>query len=213
METKNYIKLDFAVIKPYLKSIIVLPAVALFIGLLMKNIYFVVIMTVGYSWIVSVYPFSIGEKFNLDVMYSVLPGNRNQIVKGRFGYFVVLYWLSSLMGVVVGYAAHIITGFEFELFQGIMTVIQIFPLICLTAGIFYCVIFKFGYLKSRFISILPIILMYAGGQTISTLFREDALGLASISPVVIISFSLISGFLMLYIFMKISQRIYRRKEF
>jgi len=213
VKSNNFVKLDFYTVKPYFKSMMFLPVIALIIGLVMKNLYFMIIMIAGYSWMISTYPFSIGEKFNLDVMYSALPGSRKRIVNARYLYFILLYWVAGIMSICIAYVVHLLTGLEFEILQGILIVISVFPLASLIAGIFYCAMFKFGYLKARFVNLIPIVLIFLGGELLSTFVKESLMDIDQISPAFIITISIVVGILILYISKIISQKIYQKKDF
>ncbi|MEX1377436.1 MAG: ABC-2 transporter permease [Eubacteriales bacterium] len=213
MKSSSFVKLDFYTIKPYFKSIIMLPAIAILLAATMKNVYFIVTMLAGYSWMVSIYPFSIAEKFNLDILYASLPGSRRQIVNGRYMFFVVLYLAAGALSIALSYILHMVLGYEFDIAQGAFIVVMIFPLVSLIAGLFYCLMFKFGYLKARFVNIIPIILIFIGGESMSTLFEENAAILSGVNPAYAMLASVALGAIFLFISMIVSRMIYLKKDF
>lgn len=213
MKTKKFAMLEFLTICPYAKTIAVFPFVAIFVGLVTKDIYNIIIAIISFSLIVSVYPFAISEKFDLDVMYSTVPGSRKQVVNGRYMFYIVYYWASAVFAVLAGWIASLFTGYDYSILEGAQVTIQLFTFVSLIVGIYYCILFKYGYLKSKHINMIPMLLIFAGGPIIVSALRDGIAELSNVSPVLISIISLLLGFLLLYISSLISQKIYVSKDF
>jgi len=213
MKTKKFAMLDFLTILPFAKVVILFPFIAIFVGVVTKDIYNIIIAIISSALVISIYPFTISESFDLDIMYSTVPGSRRQIVNGRYVYYIVYYWASAIFSVIVGWIVSLITGYEYSILEGALTTIQLFAFVSLITGIYYCILFKFGYLKYKLISIIPIILMFLGGPVIINKFKDGITDLSDISPILIAIISLGLGSLVLYISSIISQKIYASKDF
>lgn len=213
MKTRKFAMLDFLIILPYAKVIIVFPVIAIFVGIVTKDIYNIIIAVISSALVISIYPFTISENFDLDIMYSTIPGSRKQIVNGRYLYYIVYYWVAAIFAVIAGWIVSLFTGYDYSILEGALITIQLFSFVSLITGIYYCTLFKFGFLKYKLISMIPIMLMFVGGPVIISAFKDGIADLSNVSPVLISIISLLLGFMFLYISSLISQKIYASKDF
>ncbi len=86
----SFIKLDFAALKPYNKSLYIYALIVIFVGATNDSLNLIFSMViVGLPMILS-YPFAISEKNSLDTLYSTLSLERKDVVVGRYAFVFVI---------------------------------------------------------------------------------------------------------------------------
>ena len=156
-ETLKATKLDFSLVKPYLKGFRFSFIMAVAVVAINKSFTFGVFFTVIISTILIGYPFSISEKNGMERMYGVLPISKKHLVMGRYIYTCSIGLLVSLLPPII-----------YSILLRVLGVTVSLPEICMSAVFgfaifsFYTVIqlpgfYKHGTLKGRGFMYIPII--------------------------------------------------------
>lgn len=94
-------KLDFGLVKPYLKGFRIAAIMAVVLVAINKSLIFGVFFTVIISTMFIGYPFSISENNGMEKMYGILPINKKALVRGRYLYACSIGLLVSLLSPII----------------------------------------------------------------------------------------------------------------
>lgn len=154
--TMKCMKLDYLLLKPYLKSVLLALAVPMlfpfFTGSLFEGLSFaatVMAMTTGYA-------FSIAEKNSLDRFYGFLPAKKSSLVAGRYLILFVLGFSALLLSVLVQTA--ILSFFQKNapsLQEIIGTFVVCALLFCIYTGVQIPGYYRFGSIKGKMFMFVP----------------------------------------------------------
>ena len=156
-ETLKAAKLDFYLVKPYIKSFSFSFIITLVYTVIFKSFTFSVLFTVIISTMFIGYPFSISEKNGMERMYGILPISKKHMVIGRYIYTCSTGLLVSLVPPIL-----------YSVLLRVLGVTVSLPEICMSAVFgfaifsFYTVIqlpgyYKYGALKGRAFMYIPLI--------------------------------------------------------
>lgn len=156
----NFVKLDFLTLKPYAKSIMMLPLLGIFMSVAMKTTsWLTTYFMVGIVMIVT-YPFSISETNNMDILYATLPLNRRAIVRGRYAFALTSNILVCALTVVLSLILTAVLRLENSTSELIMTSAILLPLFSLITAIQFPLYFKWGYSKVKWVSMMPFLVIF-----------------------------------------------------
>lgn len=216
----SFIRLDFAALKPYNKSLYMYALIVIFIGATNDslNLIFAMVM-VGLPIILS-YPFAISEKNSLDTLYSTLSLERRDVVLGRYIFVFIIEMIAIAMLLILSiiksnFIPLDITFKEIFLYLSILS--MMFSIII---SFQYPVFFKFGYTKGKLYTYIPLLLIFLfigvlpsivarlniniNWEAINQMFAEN-LVLMFMLPILI-------GVISLLISCMVSVKIYERKD-
>ncbi|MCL2135623.1 MAG: ABC-2 transporter permease [Candidatus Bathyarchaeota archaeon] len=166
---KNFIQLDFMTVKPYftVKTLLIISMVILFQTIMTGSVFSGIGVGALLGTLFMGYPFVFAEKNNLDTLYATLSVKRKAVVAGRYLFALLLNGGTILFAFVlasVGLYFAGAVGFSYN----IIGVSQIEPWIMLAAlfigiqAIQLPIYFKVGYVKAKFLSIVPFVALIAG---------------------------------------------------
>lgn len=188
----NFIRLDFLTIKPYLTPRILVMWLVVVVGIFTyANAGSAAVgVMVAMASVYASYPFAVGEKCNIDVLYATLSIDRGTVVRGRYAFaltlilFAGLFCAASIILVssLLGQGANLL-----ELMATLLTVVLMFSLIQALQLPLY---FRFGYARAKVLAylalavlplmvIVPAYLFSGGGDAIEGLLAslmETAMG-------------------------------------
>ena len=89
---KDFIKLDFMSIKPYLtaKNLVIFVVLFFVLAFLSKSETSSIMGVLWFSVMFATYPFAIGEQNGIDALYTILGLERRLVVRGRYGFLLML---------------------------------------------------------------------------------------------------------------------------
>lgn len=216
----SFTALDFRLIKPYMKSMLLYVVLGIAMGIGFKSSSILATFFIVSLMLVMSYPFAISEKSDLDILYATLSLNKKSVVIGRYLFalcLTVLFFVLSFVGSIV---LNTILGIEFNAGESIAT-------LCLLSGVFmlilafqYPIYFKYGYTKARFITLVPMFIVFLFAAQIPIIVRylgwSDSLeGLLTIlenNPYLLSIIPLVLGLITLVVSCSISCRIYTKKD-
>jgi hypothetical protein len=172
-----FIALDFKTVMPYMtkKNLIIFGFIAAFLSALSG----MTAMSVGvgfmFGTLFSGYPFAIAEKSGLDTLYISLAVRRKTVVAGRFLFTILFDFCCIAYSFVCGTA-----GVLLGRLGGLSSDGNALPLIFILAGLLLIIqsiqmpiYFKYGYMKARYLAILPFGIL-GGGYSILLDSIEDS---------------------------------------
>ncbi len=221
---KNFIVLDYLTVKPYftIKNLLIFSFVALFLTTMSHDISSGIGVGLMIATLLLGYPFAIGEKSNLDALYTTLSIKKKEVVKGRFMFALIINICAIVFSNVLAVAGLYISrigGFATDIGVGgyaesllILSLIFIF-----TQAVQIPFFFKLGYTKAKVLSIIPFIILMLGFMAFLNIKSINIWlveGLESLSikgmivPLAALSFVIIVG-----LSYCLSVKFYKKREF
>ena len=225
---KSFVGLDFVTIRPYFmaKNLLIYAAVAVFMSIVSGSIASGAMIGVMYGMMFMGYPFALGEKGNLDALYTTLSLDRKTVVTGRYIFTLAL----NLCTIIAAFALSAIGVISASFISGSpgyggITVEALWLLIAVAAAFFVMqsmllpVYFKLGYTKAKFFTIVPFVALMAGYGAISAIAKDSDIisrivesinamnsGLLAVCAVLALCF-------VVFISYRLSLAFYRKREF
>ncbi len=208
------VKLDFALIKPYIKTILIALVSPLIIMYTMKDMVSGTLFCMCIMAMTSGYTFSVAEKNDLSRLYGLLPISRNDIVTGKYFFIIIEGIFLNLIGVSTNAIILTILKVNFTT-NDILVGISIG---LITYSFFTAIqlpfLFKYGGIKGRFFSFLPFLGIFSIGEVAKRINPDKLSELSSIAilnnPYGLLVSSILTSVILYCISVGISQRIYSR---
>ena len=218
-----FIRLDFITIKPYLtvKNLLIFVGVALFMLVPTNSLpgTFGILMALGALY--SSYPFAIGEKSNIDVLYATLSIKRNTVVLGRYSFALTLDIVVGLFTFIFSFLVLSVMQKSFDFIGSLSTILVLFLLFSLIQAVQLPIYFKMGYTKAKYLAYLPFMVLpaavFIGTTFFSSLFTLDRIvGLFELVAANPLTAALLAGvmwFGIMVISYRISLLFYQKRDF
>jgi hypothetical protein len=175
-----FIRLDYGTVKPYLtlKNLIIFAGVTLFLSVTNGSVGIGVGVGCMLGTLLTGYPFAIGEKSNLDALYTTLAVNRKTVVLGRYLFVLLLNvgcilfsFVFATFGVFGARALNIFQNDGGDSFWAVAILSGTLLLVQMGQLPIY---FKLGYTKAKFMSIFPFALFMAAFAAFATLAKNSS---------------------------------------
>lgn len=218
----NFIKLDFMSIKPYitLKNLLIYIVVALITSFGSESYTSAVAIFITFTMLYATYPFAVGDQNGIDSLYTILGISKKDVVKGRYGFLLIM----SIIGMMLGFVVYLLLSFIFKtpinLSEAMFGTVSSILVLSINHFILYPVFFKNGYIKSKSLVFLPLMIIgliailsvqFFKGKNLQIL-NEITQFLVS-NPLLVALAILIIWFVILMISYKKSYKHYVRREF
>jgi hypothetical protein len=223
----SFVKLDFVTVKPYLsiKNLLIYAAVTIFQAVQLGSVSTGIMVGLVLGTLFIGYPFSLGEKCNMDTLYTTLSVSRKNVVAGRYIFSFVLDLCCVLATFVLStfsvFASRLLGSREMPsdtpaatlVLCAIFLVVQVIQL---------PLFFKFGYSKAKFFTLVPFAALSAAYLgIINTMNHNDSIsGYVSTLTIYIeknriftVTLSVAAICLILYGSYQVSLKFYRKREF
>jgi hypothetical protein len=178
---KAFVRLDFMTVKPYFttKNLLIFAAVAIFLSVMSDTVNMSLGIGAMLGTLLIGYPFAVGEKSNMDALYSTLAIGRNTVVLGRYLFAlalnicaVVFSYVCATLGLFV---ARILGSFPVAAENNPVSLITaVAALMVLIQVIQMPVFFKLGYTKAKILAILPFAALMAGFGVVNSIARDPS---------------------------------------
>ena len=217
MNALKVFKLDLLSIKPYMtiKNFIILIGLGTLYGVLSKNPAFVLATVQMFAVLFSGYPFMVGEESGIDPLYKLFSISSKDVVKGRY----LLATVSVMIMLVVGVIMAMLIGLAYpmeDLFNSLLLAAPCIGMISLIIiFIEYPIYFKYGYKKGKTLTAVPMLLL-AIGTVCSTYFHESLQSILQflvMNPFVAMGIICIIFFVIVVVSLKLSNRLYAKRDF
>ncbi len=208
--------LDFSLIKPYSKSLLIAFLAPLVVLYTTKDFVSGLVVCMSILAMTSNYTFSVAEKNDLNRLYGLIPVTKKDIVNGR-------YLFTALTGVFAVICVTILNTLIMTVSKISFSIEDLIVALSVGLGIymFFTAIqlpgfFKFGAIKGRFISFIPflgMILVSAIAQGLNPESLDKLPDIAVLNnPYSLLVISVLLDIIFYGISIGISQRIYDRME-
>ncbi|AEY64532.1 ABC-2 transporter permease [Clostridium sp. BNL1100] len=209
-------KLDFALIKPYIKIILIALVSPLIIMFTMKDVISGTLFCMCMMAMTSGYTFSVAEKNDLGRLYGLLPISRNDIVSGKYFFIIIEGIILNLIGVSANAMILTILKVNFtssDILIGISIGLITYSFFTSIQLPFF---FKYGGIKGRFFSFIPFLGIFSISEVAKRMSPDKLAELSSIAilnnPYGLLVISILFGILVYCISVGISQKIFCRLE-
>ncbi|WP_213818257.1 ABC-2 transporter permease [Garciella nitratireducens] len=216
----SFVRLDFAALKPYSKSLYMYAMIVIFVGVTNDslNVVFAMVM-VGLPMILS-YPFAISEKNSLDTLYSTLSLGRRDVVIGRYVFVFVIEMIAIAALLILAVIKSNFSPLDMTIEETFLYLSVLSMMFSIIISFQYPVFFKFGYTKAKLYTYIPLLLTFLiigvlptimtrlnikiNWQAINQILMKNSM-LTVLLPILI-------GVISLLISCMVSMKIYERKD-
>jgi len=170
-KTLSFIQLDFLTIK----SILSVRTVFYFVVVVLISVFGIIRIDVATGMLLSLgalfatYPFNISEKNNMDLLYTTLSIKRNDVVRGRYLYALLIAVLVGIVAIIMSFVIPTIMERDVNISGMIVSLIIMFVVFSLILAIQLPIFFKLGYAKAKLVFYLPFMILPIGFVLIQNL--------------------------------------------
>ena len=204
-------KLDFFLMKPYIKHFCLIIAVPIAYTVLGRSLLSGISFAMCLVAVTAVYPFSVMEKNGMERLYGILPVSYRSLVLGRYCYICILGFAALLFAILVHPA--ILRAMGMSVPESEIRVAVIFGIIvfCLYIVFQLPAYYKFGTIKGRVFIYIPTVGFFA---TLYFFPKIDVSGISTIigNPVMLAAFLLLICIAAYLISIAVSIHIVKNKE-
>ena len=219
----SFVRLDFITIKPYLtvKNLCLFAGVALILLVVNNSASGAIGLLMSFAALFSSYPFAIGEKSNIDVLYTTLSIERNTVVLGRYLFSLILDLFAGLFTFFFSFAVLTILQKDFGVMEALVTILALFFVFSVIQALQLPIYFKLNYTKAKFIAYMPFIVLplavMVGSNFFDGVFSLDQIAglFASIAanPLTAVLLYLAIWFGIMAASYRVSVALYQKREF
>ncbi|MCL2137338.1 MAG: ABC-2 transporter permease [Coriobacteriia bacterium] len=219
----SFIHLDFITVKPYLnlKNLCIFAGVALFMLVVNSSAGGAIGLVMAFAAIYASYPFAIGEKSNIDVLYTTLSISRNTVVLGRYLFALSLDILAGLSTFVLSFLVLTVMQKGFVAIQALSTIPVMFFVFSVIQAVQLPVYFSLSYAKAKVIAYTPLIVMssailLASNFINDALFLDKTVGLINwlaANFMATLVLGVVFWLIIMFVSYKVSVLLYRKRDF
>ncbi len=159
MSAFKIIKLDFLTMKQYYKTYLFVLAYPLFLFPFFRSFVYVLSFSLVVTASTASSIFSVAEKNQLGRLYSSLAITKNSMISGRYA-FIFLHAPVFILAIsLLGAAVNAVIGRAFDYRELVLGIGLSLVLFSYAAGFQIPLVFRLGYTKSRYLIVLPFILL------------------------------------------------------
>lgn len=223
----SFIRLDLYTVKPYLtlKNLVIFALVA-FIMLVSNssvdsNLGSSIGMLMAFAALYASYPFVVGEKSNIDILYTTLSIQRNTVVLGRYLFALGLDIVAGICAMAYSFVLLTILQRSFDPLSMLPVMLVLFIAFSIVQAVQLPIYFKLGYAKAKFLAYLPFFALPLLVVAFSNFVRE-LLPDAFVSSILtwLSTNSLLAAFIgvviwlaILFLSYRLSLRFYKKRDF
>jgi len=216
----SFVRLDFLTVKSYLKiSLILLIAIALIVILSAGEGIITASITMVFAVLFASYPFAIGEKNNIDALYTTLSIKRSTVVSGRYLFTLAINICFGLLAYLFTFSVLAITQKDFNAWESLAVLFILFLVFSVLQAVQLPIFFKFGYMKAKFLAYLPFFGMFLLVFVFSS-FLETSINQVSVlfewvaaNPIATVIFVMIVWLGIMLLSYKASLSFYSKRNF
>ena len=219
----SFIRLDFITVKPYLtvKNLCIFVGVALIMLIGNSSAAGAIGLLMAFAALYASYPFAIGEKSNIDVLYTTLSIKRNTVVLGRYIFALALDILAGLFTFVFSFVVLTIIQKGIDVIETLFAIPVLFLTFSVIQAVQLPIYFKLNYSKAKFIAYIPFVVLplaiMAGSNFFNDAFSLDKIvGLFEWFTVNPLTTALVGGAIWLgimFVSYKVSVSLYQKRDF
>jgi hypothetical protein len=170
----SFVRLDFLTVKPYLtlKNMLIFVGVALIVIVGNNSVGGAIGILMALASLYASYPFAVGEKSGMDVLYATLSIPRKTVVLGRYLFALTLDVSVGLLAFGFSVIARVAVRKDFDMIRELLTVIILFLFFSIVQAIQLPIYFKLGYTKAKLLAYLPFVALPLAVLAASSLLRD-----------------------------------------
>jgi len=224
---KAFVLLDFVTMKPYLtvKNLLIYVIVALFLSIMSGSAASGVGIAVAMASMFTGYPFALGEKSGMDILYTTLSLSRKTVVSGRYLFALVLNLCTIILSYVIAMIGILVTrisSFTEQAFETLLVSFVLFTMFIVIQAVQLPLYFKFGYSKAKFFIMIPFVAVMAffaaftssmGRSRDSEFFNQIFGFLKTLSNGLFIVCVVSAVILVVFVSYRLSLSFYKKREF
>ena len=220
----SFVRLDFITVKPYftVKNLLIFAVVAIFLTTMSGNVSSGMGVGIMLGTMFISYPFAVGEKSNMDALYTTLSLNRKTVVAGRYLFALAFNFCAVLFSIVFAIVGIFMSG-AFGLDMGtdeiLLAGILLAAIFIVIQAIQLPFFFKMGYAKAKFFSLVPFVALMVGYMTFMTGSKDNGIVnqiesvLARITSGMLVGFATLALLFICYLSYRLSLSFYIKREF
>ncbi|MCL2060254.1 MAG: ABC-2 transporter permease [Oscillospiraceae bacterium] len=219
----SFTRLDYITVKPYLtvKNLCIFVGVALIMLIVNSSAVGAIGFLMAFAAMYASYPFAIGEKSNIDVLYTTLSIKRNTVVLGRYLFAMTFDLLAGSLTFVFSFIVLTVMQKDFNVIEVLSTVPVLFFVFSIIQAIQLPLYFKLNYTKAKIVAYMPFIVfplvVFVGSSFLDdNLAYETIMGWMEWMSVNPLTAALAGGAIWLAIILvsyKASVSFYQKREF
>ena len=219
----SFVRLDFITIKPYLtvKNFCLFAGVALILLVVNNSASGAIGLLMSFAALFSSYPFAIGEKSNIDVLYTTLSIERNTVVLGRYLFSLILDLFAGLFTFFFSFAVLTILQKDFGVMEALVTILALFFVFSVIQALQLPIYFKLNYTKAKVIAYMPFIVLplavMVGSSFFDGVFSLDQIvrlfAIIAANPLTAVLLCLAIWFGIIAVSYRVSVALYQKREF
>ena len=157
----SFMRLDLITVKPYLtvKNLCIFGGVAVFMLIVNNSAAGAIGLLMAFAALYASYPFAIGEKNNIDVLYTTLSIKRNTVVLGRYLFALTLDILAGLFTFALSVIVLTIAQKGIDIIETLSTIPILFLAFSIIQAVQLPIYFKLNYTKAKFIAYIPFVVL------------------------------------------------------
>jgi hypothetical protein len=174
----DFVRLDFITVKPYftVKNLVIYAACALLLAVTSGNVASAIGVGMMLGTLFVGYPFALGEKCNIDTLYSTLALDRGSVVSGRYVFTLMVNLCAvvfsaglSTVGLFVAGVFKSAGALGTDAFWSTLALSVVFIVV---QAIQLPIYFRLGYTRARFVSLLPFAFIMALASVLMAMGRS-----------------------------------------
>lgn len=175
----KFVRLDFITVKPYLtlKNLIIFLIVPIILILSSDVGASVISMFMMFAAMYVGYPFAVGEKSDIDALYTTLSIGRGTVVLGRYLFALVFNLSAMVLACIYLFVVFTIMQRNFDILESLAVALVSFIIFSIIQAIQLPIYFKLGYAKAKMLAYLPFIgffvVIYAFTKLVSTNYMSQ----------------------------------------
>lgn len=210
----SFVKLDYNIIKPGIKTLVWMPLLGIFMCFAMKTTLWLTMYLALAGTMAISYPFVLGETNKMSNLYGTLPLTRRDIVRGRHAFALITITISCAFNLGLALLSFAFLEMKGGYAETILSFSIIIPLLSLTTVFQYPMFFKWGYNKGKFPAFLlsyTTVILFMLWNLASQSGEVDLSFLSAIpNPLLLLIPAVIVAIALLGVSYKISCRVYER---
>ncbi|MCL2082366.1 MAG: ABC-2 transporter permease [Oscillospiraceae bacterium] len=225
---KAFVGLDFITVKPYFKkrNLFLFAAVVVFMSIMSGSIASGAMIGTMFGTIFMGYPFALGEKGNLDALYTTISLDKKTVVTGRYLFTLTLNLCTiiaafaiSAIGVTIGVLISDSPVYGEITIEALWVLGAVAAAFFVMQSLMFPAYFKLGYTRAKIFTIVTFIALTTGYVAVSA-FAKDSDAVSNILKTIsemnnglLAACAVLGLFVLVYISHSLSLAFYKKREF
>ncbi|MEU6742192.1 ABC-2 transporter permease [Streptosporangium sandarakinum] len=212
------IRLDLLALRPYRRSLLLFLALAVGVPLYLGDVRLAPALLPAYLLFGLAYPFALADRFGLETLYAGLGLRRRDVVTARYLTAAVALLIAGAAGVLLGAVQSAATGRDLDPAGLLLMATAVQAGVSVVVGVQFPLYLKFGYMRSKLLSFIPLLLLPVTVSVLGSLLPQDAFAAtlervsAAVSPAAAVAVLLALALAALAVSYAVGLRLYTAKD-